>query len=90
MCDGLVYVLLLQGPFCTFHIRQEFVGTEWTGLKFSQDGKKILISMSIGQLKLVDAFNGHELNTLTVSFLLNSIELIYNLVGLQPSAIYSP
>ncbi len=48
-------------------MRQDFAGAEWTGLKFSQDGKKILVSMSIGQLKLVDAFNGHELNTLTVS-----------------------
>ncbi|XP_064399132.1 WD repeat-containing protein 82-like [Halichondria panicea] len=54
-----------KGPFASFHVRQDFAGAEWTGLKFSQDGKKILVSMSIGQLKLVDAFNGHELNTLT-------------------------
>ena len=40
---------------------------EWTAIKFSNDGKKILIGMSMGQLKLLDAFLGHELNTLTVS-----------------------
>ncbi len=52
----------------TFHVRQDFAGTEWTGLKFSGDGKKLLISMNIGQLKLVDSFNGQELATLTVSY----------------------
>ena len=40
---------------------------EWTSIKFSNDGKKILIGMSIAQLKIIDAFQGHELNTLTVS-----------------------
>lgn len=61
------YVTYPQGPFGTFHVRQEYGDCEWTGLKFSNDGKKILISTSIGQLKLIDAFQGHELNTLTVS-----------------------
>ena len=62
-CDILAS---LQGPFATFHVRQDYAGCEWTGLKFSNDGKRILISTNIGQLKLVDAFQGHELNTLSV------------------------
>lgn len=60
-------ILHLQGPFTTFHVRQDYAACEWTGVKFSNDGKKILISTSIGQLKVIDAFQGHELNTLTVS-----------------------
>eukprot|EP00731_Ephydatia_muelleri_P034088 Em0047g7a len=54
-----------KGPFATFHLRQEFPGYEWTGLKFSNDGKKILVQSNMGQIKLVDAFQGHELHTLT-------------------------
>lgn len=69
--------LLVQGPFGTFHVRQEYAGCEWTGLKFSNDGKKILISTSIGQLKLVDAFHGQVLNTLIVSHIwINAPQII--------------
>ena len=57
---------LSQGPFATFHVRQDFQQSEWSSLKFSYDGKKILVSTTIGQLKLVDAFQGHELHTLSV------------------------
>ena len=59
--------LSLQGPFATFRVRQEHPSCEWTGVKFSSDGKKILISTTIGQLKLIDAFQGHEISTLQVS-----------------------
>lgn len=55
-----------QGPFSTFHVRQDFAGCEWMGLKFSTDGKKILISTNISQIKLIDAFHGDELFTLQV------------------------
>lgn len=55
-----------KGPFATFHVRQDFSNCEWTSVQFSSDGKKILISTNVGQLKLIDAFHGHELNTLTV------------------------
>ena len=68
----LRYPFSLQGPFSTFHVRQDYAGCEWTGLKFSNDGKRILILTNIGQLKLVDAFQGHELNTLSVCFVPNS------------------
>lgn len=54
-----------KGPFATFHVRQDFQQSEWSSLKFSYDGKKILVSTTIGQLKLVDAFQGHELHTLS-------------------------
>lgn len=39
---------------------------EWTGLKFSPDGKFILISTSGSMIKLVDAFHGNVLHTFTV------------------------
>lgn len=58
--------LPLKGPFATFRVRQEHPNCEWTGVKFSSDGKKILISTTIGQLKLIDAFQGHEISTLQV------------------------
>jgi COMPASS component SWD2 len=54
-------------------VRQDYANTEWTGIKFSSDGKKILVSTNIGQLKVIDAFHGHELNTLTVRLALYSI-----------------
>jgi COMPASS component SWD2 len=53
-----------KGPFATFRVRQDLPNCEWTGIKFSSDGKKILISTTVGQLKLIDAFQGHELSTL--------------------------
>ena len=66
----------LQGPFATFDVWQDYAGCEWTGLKFSNDGKRILISTNIAQLKLVDAFQGHELNTLSVKYF-NNEKLCY-------------
>lgn len=60
----------MQGPFATFLVRQDYASCEWTGLKFSNDGKKILISTNISQIRLLDAFQGHELYTLGVSICL--------------------
>ena len=57
----------IQGPFSTFHVRQDFANCEWTGLKFASDGKRILISTNISQIKLLDAFQGDEIHTLSVS-----------------------
>ena len=48
-------------------MRQDFANCEWTGLKFATDGKKILISTNISQIKLIDAFQGDEIHTLSVS-----------------------
>jgi COMPASS component SWD2 len=41
---------------------------EWTGLKFSPDGKTILVSTNGSMIKLIDAFSGSCLQTFTVSF----------------------
>ena len=38
---------------------------EWTGLKFSPDGKTILISTNGSMIRLIDAFNGNSLQTFT-------------------------
>lgn len=40
---------------------------EWTGLKFSNDGKLILISTNGGFIRLIDAFKGAILHTFGVS-----------------------
>ena len=40
---------------------------EWTGLKFSPDGKTILVSTNGSMIKLIDAFNGNVLQTFTVN-----------------------
>ena len=41
---SLVFIFL-QGPFTTFRLQQD-KDRDWTGLKFSSDGKLILISTS--------------------------------------------
>ena len=38
---------------------------EWTGLKFSPDGKSILISTNGSVIKLIDSYNGSSLQTFT-------------------------
>ena len=56
----------MQGPFSTFHIQGNTSGTEWTNLKFSNDGKMILLSTNAGAIYLIDAFQGSQLHTFTV------------------------
>jgi len=63
-----------KGPFTTFKLHQE-KDCEWTGLKFSADGKLILISTNGGVIRLIDAFNGQpkqeftgHLNTKKIPF----------------------
>ena len=38
---------------------------EWTGLKFSPDGKSILISTNGSVIKLIDSYSGSSLQTFT-------------------------
>ena len=38
---------------------------EWTGLKFSPDGKSILISTNGSVIKLIDSYNGSSLQSFT-------------------------
>ncbi|CAG8550235.1 14075_t:CDS:2 [Racocetra fulgida] len=55
-----------QSPFDTFQIDDNYLNSnvlptsppEWTGLKFSNDGQKILLTTSGDVHYLVDAFNG--------------------------------
>ena len=58
--------VLLQGPFATFKMQQD-KDCDWTGLKFSPDGKLILISTNGQVIRLIDAFQGTPLQTFTVS-----------------------
>lgn len=53
-----------KGPFVTFKLNQE-KECDWTGLKFSRDGKTILISTNGSIIRLVDAFHGTPLQTFT-------------------------
>uniref|UniRef100_A0A8C7J1J4 WD repeat domain 82 n=1 Tax=Oncorhynchus kisutch TaxID=8019 RepID=A0A8C7J1J4_ONCKI len=46
-----------KGPFATFKLQYDRT-CEWTGLKFSNDGKLILVSTNGGALRLLDAFKG--------------------------------
>ena len=46
-----------KGPFATFKIQYDWT-CEWTGLKFSNDGKLILISTNGSFIHLIDAFKG--------------------------------
>lgn len=53
-----------KGPFVTFLLNQE-KECDWTGLKFSKDGKTILISTNGSIIRLIDAFHGTPLQTFT-------------------------
>lgn len=53
-----------KGPFVTFLLNQE-KECDWTGLKFSKDGKTILISTNGSMIRLIDAFHGTPLQTFT-------------------------
>ncbi|XP_065900981.1 WD repeat-containing protein 82-like [Dysidea avara] len=54
-----------KGPFATFHVRQDFAECEWSNIKFSPDGKLILISTNISQIRILDSFQGNEIATLS-------------------------
>lgn len=54
-----------QGPFATFKLQYDRT-CEWTGLKFSNDGKLILLSTNGGTLRILDAFKGAVLHSFVV------------------------
>lgn len=54
-----------KGPFSTFHIQGNVSGAEWTNLKFSNDGKMMLLSTNAGVIHLIDAFQGSQLHIFT-------------------------
>ncbi|XP_071549981.1 WD repeat-containing protein 82-like [Panulirus ornatus] len=51
-----------KGPFSTFQLSME-KECDWTGIKFSPDGKTILVSTNGSVIRLVDAFQGTPLKT---------------------------
>ncbi|XP_042360036.1 uncharacterized protein LOC121955996 [Plectropomus leopardus] len=51
-----------KGPFASFETRFNRA-CDWTGLKFSNDGKQILISTNVGMIRVLNAFNGSVLHT---------------------------
>lgn len=53
-----------KGPFNTFKLPAE-VAADWTGLKFSPDGKLIMIFTNGSVIHLIDSFTGAPLQTLT-------------------------
>jgi len=69
-----------KGPFASFRLSIE-KGCEWTGLKFSPDGKTILLSTNGPVIRLVDAFHGNPLQTFS-GFVNNK--------GIPLEASYSP
>ncbi|KAG1686080.1 WD repeat-containing protein 82 [Nymphon striatum] len=69
-----------KGPFNTFKLPTD-QDCDWTGLKFSPDGKMILISTNGHSIRLIDAFQGQPLQVFT-GFL--------NTKGLPLEASFSP
>uniref|UniRef100_A0A3B3ZPA4 Twinfilin n=1 Tax=Periophthalmus magnuspinnatus TaxID=409849 RepID=A0A3B3ZPA4_9GOBI len=71
-CQGLMHLQEMvklydlrsfdKGPFATFKLQYERT-CEWTGLKFSNDGKLILLSTNGGALRILDAFKGAVLHS---------------------------
>ena len=54
-----------KGPFSTFQLPKE-KDCEWTGLKFSADGKTIMLTTNGNIIRLIDAFTGQLKHTLSV------------------------
>jgi COMPASS component SWD2 len=52
-----------KGPFNTFKLPQD-KDCDWTGLKFSPDGKVVMIYTNGNLIHLIDAFQGNPLHTL--------------------------
>lgn len=76
--EGLIFAVGLQseqiklydlrgfdkGPFSTFKYKQES-GCDWTGIKFSLDGKLMLLTTNGTVTRICDAFEGKPLYTLS-------------------------
>lgn len=56
-----------KGPFKTFKLQRER-DCEWTAMKFSSDGKTLLISTNGRITRLIDAYDGKPLKTFTGKF----------------------
>lgn len=60
-----VWLTCQQGPFATFKLQYDRT-CEWTGIKFSNDGKLILLSTNGAALRILDAFKGVVLHSFGV------------------------
>lgn len=67
-----------QGPFATFKLQYDRT-CEWTGLKFSNDGKLILLSTNGGALRILDAFKGAVLHSFGVGESCTQCSLMNNI-----------
>lgn len=56
---------IFKGPFATFKLPQD-KDCDWTGMKFSPDGKLIVVSTNGQVIRLIDAFQGTPLQTFVV------------------------
>lgn len=64
------FTAFFQGPFTTFKVENE-AKEDWTGLKFSPDGKMIMVTTNGSSVTLIDSFKGtlvHVLRGLFSSF----------------------
>lgn len=66
-----------KGPFSTFNLKRE-KECDWIALKFSGDGKTILISTNGTVTPLIDAFYGTPLQTLT-GMIINILYFIFHI-----------
>lgn len=86
-----------KGPFITFMLNQE-KECDWTGIKFSKDGKTILISTNGSIIRLIDAFHGTPLQSFTGRYFMIKVSLIFyislighlNNKGIPIEASFSP
>ncbi|XP_077582277.1 WD repeat-containing protein 82-like isoform X1 [Stigmatopora nigra] len=71
-----------KGPFNSFELRMNR-SCDWTGLKFSNDGKQILISTNGGMICIVNAFTGDVMHKFSVGPFHICYKPIENLEGLS-------
>uniref|UniRef100_F1L851 WD repeat-containing protein 82 n=1 Tax=Ascaris suum TaxID=6253 RepID=F1L851_ASCSU len=53
-----------KGPFVTFKVESDSKEGDWTGLKFSPDGKMIMLTTNGAAITLLDAFKGTMIHIL--------------------------
>ena len=61
-------------------MHQDMPGVEWSSMRFSSDGKVILVVANTGQIILLDAFSGNELHRLTVCCFLYIVYTLHCLI----------
>lgn len=70
---------LVKGPFTSFKLDIEQQKSEWMRLKFSPDGKLILLTSDGTSLLLVDSYTGAIVHTLTGCIFVNNLFLLKQL-----------